>query len=899
MAASLTLAQGIDSFEGGQPRWALVESDCGAQMFDQQISMLMPHGGRTCELFELGCGQGTFAWLAYPVEPSVIISEFRPSLWTRCSSSQIRLGVRVVFPFAAHPVTGTRLTTILWGESYQNTGQWQQLTVDELENRLRNESVSLRQRFGSDIRLDGAYIDSLVLNAYTGPGRFRVQVDDLDLRGLVSMAAIGNPPPPDWRARWRWRYAAPSREAQYWSSPNRPATWLQYRGEQLGWLQSLGLSGVVTSQIPSEQKLVEAKEAGLWVISPPPDNPIQYDAEAAEYLKAWMIGGALDNRQSQYVQHQAARVAALPENLRRPLVAEALEDYFQFSRMADQVIVPFPVAASAGSSADKMEWLSEQLAITQQRNAGWVTVNLGIPPSLSDQVETAAKALDPDASTAFARVDPTGFRHQATSAILAGAKGLYIRTFQPLSMQDPAESAQVAALRWLESDLRLWGPWIASGTTVPAPTVNAPTWVSRGWTVSDSQLFLVQKSTAESQFCMPPTKAAPLMVSLASMKPGQMLFRLTDSRLERVELSPSAGGLEWSVDEPRPLETFLVTSNAQVLNFVRGHLESTSANIAADKLELASHNMGVAARVVQARFGRGQMQNGTSEMHQRMLMRAQREIDACTQALRGQQHVAASGLAADAQDTLQSILFDAYLDARAGLASAQSSPLISYPAALHLHWQIADSCQRSQWSNRSLPGSGFNSLSEMLDTGWSQQRRNASAAELRVELVPSDTSSPAGLRMAAYAKDSASGLPGGFQGASLRVRSASTQVQAGELLRVSATARVLQSRPGADVGLLVYDNQAGPSLGQLVQGETGALVPIELYRFAVTTGEFRVLAECRGECDIVLESLDIDAVRPATNQLRFDTRSFDPRLFDDSQLEGSLLQGMGISQPGQ
>ena len=135
------------------------------------------------------------ALLAYPIEPCRILDEFHPSVWIRSSSVRIQLGVRVMFPQAQHPVTEGRLSTIIWGDVYSETGQWQMLEVSGLQNKLADEIIGLRQRFGSQLNLENPYIDSLVLNGYTGPGRCRLQLDDLNLRGLVSLAATGQPPP--------------------------------------------------------------------------------------------------------------------------------------------------------------------------------------------------------------------------------------------------------------------------------------------------------------------------------------------------------------------------------------------------------------------------------------------------------------------------------------------------------------------------------------------------------------------------------------------------------------------------------------------------------------------------------------------------------------------------------
>ncbi|MCC6511144.1 MAG: hypothetical protein IT423_18730 [Pirellulaceae bacterium] len=123
-------AQIRDSFEGGGPRWQLVESDCTAEVSNQEITPASPHSGQTCESLEMYCANGTYAYLAMPVEPCAIIDELTPSVWIQCASSRIRLGVSVVFPNALHPSTGGRMHTILWGGTYDEPGQWQRLTVN-------------------------------------------------------------------------------------------------------------------------------------------------------------------------------------------------------------------------------------------------------------------------------------------------------------------------------------------------------------------------------------------------------------------------------------------------------------------------------------------------------------------------------------------------------------------------------------------------------------------------------------------------------------------------------------------------------------------------------------------------------------------------------------------------
>ncbi len=159
------------------------------------------------------------------------------------------------------------------------------------------------------------------------------------------------------------------------------------------------------------------------------------------------------------------------------------------------------------------------------------------------------------------------------------------------------------------------------------------------------------------------------------------------------------------------------------------------------------------------------------------------------------------------------MLYDAQQTAVSNLAAAQASPFVVSPALLSYHWKLAEACERSEWRALDLPGAELADLGELLDAGWSQQRRLEERVDLRVEILKPDSQPGGGMRLAAYQKPSGQTptiIPGGYEGASLRVRSAAARVSKGQLVRVAATARVLRTSPGRDSGLLVYDNQAGP-----------------------------------------------------------------------------------------
>jgi hypothetical protein len=873
-----------DSFEGGVPRWKFAESDSSAQLTQQEISITSPHGGQTSELIQVSSGNGTFVYIAYPIEPCVVVDEFQPRLWTRCASAGLRLGVRIVFPTSFHPVTGGRLTAIVWGDSYTDPGQWQSLKLNNLQKQFEAEVVSLRQRYGPKIAIDDAFIDSVVMNVYTGPGSYRLLIDDLNLQGHIALPSVGRAIPMNWREAWLWRPENVNPEARYWNAMNRPEVWLQYQGESLPWLKSLGITGLMVGRVPSEDQLRIIQEAKLSVVCPPPQSNISLAAASAVAIRGWLIGSALDSSQTAAAREEVGRLSQMPMELKRPIFGEALEHYWAFSRIADEVIVPIPDSMSPGESIDHMHWLRAQLASTKQRGRGWVSINAGVDAQWLKQLRAAQKLVEPErfvngGENLEAPTNPQVLRQQIVRGIAAGATGLAIHSagpdergkekrLQTLELNTESGRAQVASLRWTITDLTLWGPWIVAGQQIRSPTVSRADYLTNAWILHNSYLVIAHKVGTSDDSISDPAPAPPLICGTSVTTNTREVFRVTAGEYERIETTATPGGLQWTVNQPADIETFIISENPNVTRFVNRHLTETRLSVAEDQLELAAYQLSLAADLLSARFSEP---NELEARAQHALhARARRQLEEGLQSLRSGSAAAASRRALQSLGSSQVILVDGEREATSSLVSRQSSPFVVQPSALKYHWKIAQACERSQWRDLPIGGADLTNLEEMLKLGWTQEQRLQDQAEMRVELIPQSNDGIRGLRLAAYQKGEAT-LPGGYEGASLRIRSAGALVKEGQLIRILARARIRIASQDPASGLLVYDNQVGPGMGQLVRGQPGELKEIELYRFAVRDGELRVLAECRGQCDIVIESIAASVIEPATNRQSYPT----------------------------
>lgn len=304
-------ADTVETFEGPDPTWTLAESDCQAQAVVHQRRLQDAHTGQGCEFLRIQHGQGSSIYLTHRIDPSPVIEEWAPSLWIKSDQPGVQLLARVVLPRTLDPRSGKPLTTFLFGGSYTQASVWQQLVIAKPVLGLERQVRALRSQWGPKIDTRQAYVDLLVLNAYTGGNSTQVWIDDLEVRGHVEVRVAATSPPFATRSpgasidsnvdptapprRFPGETSSRVRHASFESpaidpplaSPpeadvrlqgsvlttaNRPllARIARWRGEPFDWLQDLGFNTLLLAAPPTAEQLAESRRLGLWLIIPPP-----------------------------------------------------------------------------------------------------------------------------------------------------------------------------------------------------------------------------------------------------------------------------------------------------------------------------------------------------------------------------------------------------------------------------------------------------------------------------------------------------------------------------------------------------------------------------------------------------------------------------------------------------
>ena len=276
----LSEAQLIESFDEGRPRFQLWKHDARATLSRP------PKSEPGIEAIEIQSGNGSFIYLAYPIDPCGIIPELNGTIRIRSAERGYRMGFRVVFPHARHPATHEPLTEVILGTAHDGAGRWSTSSISEVVPKLEERQRYLRQRDGPDVDLREPYIDAVILSVYGYPGVSRIQIDDLVVDGMIAPGMVVA----EGSAMESISEVIPTSERLRVLQAKVPR-WIQHQGESVAYLQSLGFNSVITQQTQDTLVLDQAAETDMGVIMPPPlSAPAGRQADRYRPVSAWLVG---------------------------------------------------------------------------------------------------------------------------------------------------------------------------------------------------------------------------------------------------------------------------------------------------------------------------------------------------------------------------------------------------------------------------------------------------------------------------------------------------------------------------------------------------------------------------------------------------------------------------------
>ena len=576
------------------PQWQWVDNDCGLKTIVHERRPNTPPEP-ACDHLKIFCGQGTFAHLAMPIQPLTIISELKIEVPFRSSQTGHQILARVVLPRSLDPQTGLPLTLLVPGTSSQLRDQWRFLTIERLDEQLSQQTRLLRAKRKTPVDPRQAYVDHVIINAYSEPGLTELSIRDPKLTGIapyeptlsrtiapanythpaVASSSVVKPASTTMGIRSLEKKQHGVTEARLRIDgtmllvEDRPffVRAVQANGEDWSFLKGLGFNTIQIGHPPTPSEIQRAEELDLWIIAPPPQA---WNGEDLSQPFRRVICWRLDTKSSSPSSPRDGRefrtrmqaIEAMVRRTPRPiafvrrLASQASPDIEIFEPPTAEIIPQYP-------NVTVKPW-------RHSSTVGWAAVDLQPERRVCEQFE-AFRDVDHRLDALFgSAISFTGIEtyQRYLAAATSGVKGIVCDSTARLDTEDSNFVNCCRAIRLANHELQIMAPWLAGGQVcdelIQAGNgfVATATRTDRGW-------FLTVRPTKCSNL---PKEAT---IRLAGPAESATVLLANRGGLERLPTVRVAGGCEFRFSTNGPKHLF-VTSDPRIAKSIGLHFKPTS-----------------------------------------------------------------------------------------------------------------------------------------------------------------------------------------------------------------------------------------------------------------------------------------------------------------------------------
>jgi hypothetical protein len=862
---SVASAQYHEAFEGPEVSWQLADRDCVVRVLEHARHFEQAHSGQASELIRLHAGIGSFAHWIHSIPSSRVIDEWQASVWVRANRPGLQIMARVVLPRSKDPRTGGPLKALLRGSTYAQPGSWQQLVIKRPAKLLRRHLPLLRAQFGPEVSAREAYIDLIVVNAYGGAGTTDLWLDDLQVEGLVDLEVH---PSADTSAgdaastfaslahrgdsqQRRTDRSSLAMDGSILKVDNRPTMirMIEYRGEPLATLKSLGFNAVRLSDTPTAELIQQAAEQEMWFMVPAPAGPVAELSEGLlERTIAWQLPVAAAGEHLQLARRSAQRLKSVPQHQQRPVVIQPpqLQPY---SRVADILLLEPPSLNGSFPLADHGAWYVERSGQIRMGTPFWAAIPTQLGPQICAQIQTLGAEMPIPLP-----LEPQQVRLAAYHAVASGARGLLFRSRSPLDAPDQLTRLRACMLQWINHELELLEPWVAAGTydgQLARGNQHLRVSALKG---PRSRLLLGIRRLEDQQYVVAPAEQVPVSFDVYGLPATDEAYEVSARRLQRLP-QQRAAGLRIALQQQQLVTVVLLTQDPLAISYLARQIERTRQRHDQLLSEVASQMYSAVAQTRQRLLeveAAAVAANGALEQARVELQHFQRLVETGG-------HDRAYTFLSQGLDQLATCRYQDWQQAVRSFPTPVASPLCVTYFSLPEHYALAQRLRGASWGPNMLPGGDFENLALLQDTGWRNQQRRAEEARTSVELsVHAPYAGRSALRLqhwpaAAGPPVDGSGSPG------VEIVTAPVKVQRGQLVRIHGWVRTAQPLDGGWDGLLITDSLGGRQLAHRVR-HTSGWEAFTLFRAAADDGPLRVSFSLTGHGELWLDDVTICAI---------------------------------------
>lgn len=859
-----------EDFESTTPSWQRRETDCiiTESKWSQRRSNDIKTRNRF-EAFEFQNGSGSQILVSHDVPPAFVIAELVPSVRVLATRPGIRLMARVVLPYTPSPNGEGPMTTMLAGPRYKNVGKWESLSFDtgeiqndqDLKEKLKVETWMLRQKFGTKIDVRDAYIDKVVLNLYTGAGKTKVKIDDLELKGIVAANSIAKTIKTVGHVKRDNKIQQTTVLQDIGKRPSlvkRDGSVLivnkapffprivQHNGEPLNYLKAIGFNVVELKSTATSEQLRQAHELNLWLICPAPKsvgiNPIDFQYDR---VLAWTVGDKLTGNDLKVTQQRVREIRESDQREGRPIVANTQSSWSQMTQLVDVMSVGVEPLGTSFIASQYGDWIRQRRQIIGQGKPLWADIQTELSESLTSQIGTLAKKAPP------IPIEPQQMKFLVYEAITGGSRGLRFLSRSRLDGIDPVARLRAKTIEWMNAEIEQIEPWAVGGAVMGEVSTSQKQLKVTAINTNRSRLLLIQRPTHHEQYLAGdvPIKSIGFIDPQAANNSSAYL--IGEAGLVSLPNSRGHAGTQIQIDNCPHSAAVVLTQDPLVVNkltksyervgkqsLVQMHTELTQQWLAI--MQLIDQQMG--------RMGKSSsLAGGALNQAVTAFKNAQTQIN-------GSSPQMAIEFLNRTDERLAFMRRDMITGPLGMFQSKTSTPFVSHTSLVPLHWELANRLRDISWNPNGLAGGDFENLGQMMSNGWRNQRLQDDQYHTNVEL--SETAKVAG-RYGLKLSVAANGQPPVVvESTPLWISTPEIPIRGGQLVRIHGWVHVPQVIQGTHDGLMITDTLGGPEMGERVPVTKG-WQEFTLYRGVPSDGTIKVTFALNGMGEALLDEVTI------------------------------------------
>lgn len=876
--SSAAACQTSESFESARPSWFTISEhvDCGIEKGSwRQNRITNSQTNASSEQIRFTASAGKKLMIGHRVTPSFIIPELKPAVRIRSTRRGVQLHARVVLPHNRMP-DGQTMTVVLDGPVAKQQQRFETLSFTgqrSLDKLLQDQLWLLRSKFNQEVTLRDAYLDQLWLNIYTGKGDSMIEIENLELEGVVEASGIAkNNQLVDNRAQSIDTSIADNSTVQQASAAtgksivtregtviliNRKPFFpriIEHNGESFEYLQAIGFNTIELKSNATAQELAEAKKLGLWLITPPPASvgvePIGFEYDP---VLAWSVGRELSSKHTSRIRQRIREIRETDSRVGRPIFGHSVSHWSQIAQQVDIHSIGLQPVGSSYLLSQYSDWLkTRSLAIGSSK------------PICADVQTEMSEAVIAQTAAIFGQAPPTPLEFQqlktiATEAIVSGARCLRFRSRSRLDRDDPESRLRSLSIEYVNRWLNQLAPWISGGVVLgklPDSAVSNLAGAEVTALATDrGRLLLVQRPTHHEQFWAGDSPQVPLSIVDTDTIHTHRVYQLTDSELAPLSTQRTPEGTQIRIEKAPFMMTLVMTQDSNLINRLSSSFDGNG------KQSMFDMHMSI----TQQWLAIEQLLGGQMERLSKSTPESSGAINEAVTAVQRARQLSQQNSLSQAEAFLNKAderlaFFRRELQASAlgTFQSKTSSPLTMHAALIPLHWVLSGKTKQTENSINHLAGGDFENLGHMKQSGWANQRIEDQRLRTQVELsADAAKSGKAGLKL------TTNGNLQMVESVPLWVSSPPVRVKARQLVRIHGWVNVPEVIVGSEAGFRIVESIGGISLAETIP-RTEGWQEFTLYRSATSDTQLRIDFELTGIGQAMVDEVTVQILNLPT-----------------------------------